>query len=226
MRNWIIIEKGEPYIKGALIEILQNGLWMGRISAQNISLDMNFASLFISRKHCRIFYDGMKVILADTGSKHGTYINGDRVLSNGQRILNNGDRISLAHGIVVMQFRQEELCDDTVDFSDTQANKIKTVEKPIKINSEKRECIVGDQIVLLTSKEWNCLNLLYTNANKSISYNELAASVWAERMGTSYETVDVGRDEINVLLYRVRKKLGTKGNLIKSIRGFGFMLEL
>lgn len=45
-------------------------------------------------------------------------------------------------------------------------------------------------------------------------------------MGTSYETVDVGRDEINVLLYRVRKKLGTKGNLIKSIRGFGFMLEL
>lgn len=41
MRNWIIIEKGEPYTKGALIEILQNGLWVGRISEQNLSLDMN-----------------------------------------------------------------------------------------------------------------------------------------------------------------------------------------
>ena len=59
-----------------------------------------------------------------------------------------------------------------------------------------------------------------------MTFDELKEVVWAERKNEEAFSPDVGTDEINVLLYRLRKKLGTKNNLIKNIRGCGCMLEL
>lgn len=226
MFTWIVIEKGEPYLSGTLIKNTKNNLFIGRESQQNLSLDINFSSLFISRKHCSLFCDGEKAVLTDIGSKHGTFVNGNIVMPNSPYVLHNGDKIVLARGMVIIQFRQSEGYEETIDFSDTQARKLRDNLRAITIDSEKRECIVNGQVILLTCKEWDCFTLLYKNINKLVTYDELKAGVWSERMGKNRDCCNVGNDEINVLLYRLRKKMGTAGDLIKNIRGCGFLLEV
>ncbi|MBP2643200.1 MAG: transcriptional regulator, winged helix family [Firmicutes bacterium] len=221
--NWVIIKKGEPYIAGEIIKITNTGLKIGRSSEQNIFLNIKFASRFISRTHCRISCDGGKVLLTDMGSKHGSLINNDKILPDIPRELHNNDRISLASGIVIMQFCQGELSEETVDFSDTQAERVKSVAGSILLNKNKRECTVEGCRVVLTRKEWDCLYILYNRANEMVLYEELAAGVWTERTELPG---NVGQEEFNALIYRLRKKLGEKGRLIKNIRGLGVMLEL
>jgi len=224
--TWIVIEKGEPYPSGTLIKITKSNLIIGRQSQDNLSLDINFTSLFISRKHCCILLDGEKTVFTDIGSKHGAYVNGNIVMPNSPYAVYNKDKIVLARGMVIMQFRQSEGYEETMDFSDTQVEKLNNKLCTIIIDSEKRKCMVNGKVVLLTCKEWSCCALLYKNKNILVTYNELKVAIWSERMSEDENYCNVGNDEINVLLYRLRKKLGTAGNLVKNIRGCGFLLEV
>lgn len=226
MVTWIVVEKGAPYEGGTLIKITGDDVTIGRFSDQKPSPDISFTSLFISRRHCRIYYKENQVLLLDMGSKHGTTVNKSIVVPNTSHVLHHGDKIILAKGMVVLRFEQGEKYDETIDFSETQRIGLKNIAQPIIINNEKRECIIYGKKVSLTHKEWYCFKLLYENVNKLVTFDELKIIVWGERRNEVGSSPDVGTDEINVLLYRLRKKMGTQGKLIKNIRGSGCILEI
>ncbi len=52
--------------------------------------DLMLPESYVSRSHAQILVDGMKVILEDTGSSHGTFVNGERIT---RRILQPRDAI-------------------------------------------------------------------------------------------------------------------------------------
>lgn len=224
--TWLVVEKGVPHESETVIKLSEKELILGRSSDQKSSPDILFASLFISRKHCRIHCNDNQALLFDLGSRHGTTVNNNIVLPKIPHILHHGDKIILAKGIVVLRFEQGAQYDETIDFSATQTVALKNMIQPIIINTEKHECLIYGKKVSLTHKEWACLTLLYEKVNKLVTFDELKLIVWAERKTSDKSLPDVGTDEINVLLYRLRKKLGTRSNLIKNIRGCGCILEL
>lgn len=224
--TWLVVEKGAPHKSETLIKLSEKELILGRSSDQGSSPDITFGSLFISRKHCRIHYNDNQALLFDLGSRHGTTVNDNIVLPKTPHILHHGDKIVLAKGIVVLRFEQGIQYDETIDFSATQTVALQNIIQPVVINDEKHECLIYGKSIPLTHKEWCCFHLLYENVNKLVTFDELKEVVWAERKNEEAFSPDVGTDEINVLLYRLRKKLGTKNNLIKNIRGCGCMLEL
>lgn len=226
LTSWIIVEKGAPYESITSIELQETELILGRSSDHNSSPHISFSSLFISRKHCHIYMEDKQILIVDLGSKHGTMVNNTVLLPRTPHPLHHGDKITLAKGIALLHFEQREQYDETIDFSATQAVSLKNIIQPIVINTEKHECLIDGRKIPLTHKEWCCFNLLYENVNKLVTFDELKEVVWAERKSIGEISPDVGTDEINVLLYRLRKKLGTKSNLIKNIRGCGCILEL
>ncbi|MDF2571602.1 MAG: transcriptional regulator, winged helix family, partial [Sporomusa sp.] len=54
----------------------------------------------------------------------------------------------------------------------------------------------------------------------------IRVNVWPERILAANQIPSVGLEEINLLIYRLRQKLGNQGNLIKNCRGIGCLLEL
>jgi hypothetical protein len=222
----IIIEKGAPHHSESVIKLQDEELILGRASSPKSSAHIIFSSLFISRMHCRIHYSDKQFVLFDLGSRHGTTLNGHVVLPKIPHILHHGDKIILAKGMVVLRFNQNIQYDETLDFSATQTVALKNTLQPIIMNTEKHECLIYGRDISLTHKEWTCLMILYENANRLVPFDELKNRVWAERKTSQDLPPDVGTDEINVLLYRLRKKLGNNSTLIKNIRGCGCILQL
>ena len=71
-----------------------------------------------------------------------------------------------------------------------------------------------------TQKEFNLLKLLMERAGSAISREEIYAKVW----GYSY---GVGSNIVDVYIKNLRNKLGDKDHkLIKTVRGYGYMLSL
>src|SRR4051812_12956275 len=57
--------------------------------------DLQVAGRDISREHARIVFENGAYVLADCGSRFGTFINGEPL--TGQHLLSHGDRIRLGH---------------------------------------------------------------------------------------------------------------------------------
>jgi len=71
-----------------------------------------------------------------------------------------------------------------------------------------------------TQKEFNLLKLLMERAGSAISREEIYAKVWGYSYGEGSNIVDV-------YIKNLRKKLGDKDHkLIKTVRGYGYMLSL
>ncbi len=60
----------------------------------------------VSRIHCIIYQRELEVTIEDN-SKHGTYVNGERLIKGKEYPLNNGDKLKLA-GICKLEIRIEE----------------------------------------------------------------------------------------------------------------------
>lgn len=106
----------------------------------------------VSREHARIYRDGWKVMLADLGSKNGTYLNGERLLE--PRQLQEGDRIKV--GDVVFLFQDP---DSTVQDSPL---------PELAINEAVAEVRVDRQLISLAPKEYALVNFLYQTVIVSV----------------------------------------------------------
>lgn len=220
---YFIVEKGEPSDIGKKISIVSEEVFLGRSSGTG-TVDIHFSNYLVSRKHCCIKYKDSKPYLYDLGSKHGTLLNGNKILEHQPYIINNKDRIGLAMGIVVLRYFQSVLYEDTIDFNQT--NKMNSnLLSPLDFDYKKMECKIDGRVIPLSSKEWIFLTLLFENANRLVTYEEIKSAVWSERNMRNNLPIDVGLDEINVLIYRLRKKMLERGEMIKTIRGMGCILE-
>lgn len=215
---------GEPYRSGTCVNLNEDETLVGRASHQ-LTPDLAFTNAFISRKHFIIRKEGDKAVLYDLGSRHGTEINGVRLTPHTPYPLSNFDIIKLAKGMTVLHFSYM-FADQTLDIEPLSITKqFKAPELPLKIDWEKRECYVNSKRIPMSEKEYLLIKVLSENANRLVALEDIKSSVWPERSTGVDGVPNVTLDELNALVYRVRKKYGKDTFLISAVRGIGYVLE-
>lgn len=220
----LYVIRGEPYRSGTCLNLSAADTVLGRAS-KTYSPDFAFTNAFISRKHLLIRQEGGKAVLYDLGSRHGTEINGVKVEPHQPYPLQSMDIIKLARGMTVLHFSYI-FADQTLEFeplSLTQHGDEPDGE-PV-IHWEKRECVVDGKRLSMSEKEYLFLKLLYEEANRLVPIEQIKRSVWPERLSGTDGVPDVSMDELNALVYRIRKKYGKDTFLISAVRGSGYVLE-
>lgn len=88
--------------------------------------------------------------------------------------------------------------------------------KDIKLDSESRTVTKADNMIMLTAREFDILELLMTSPQKVFTKGNLYQSVWNDEF--------LGDDNtVNVHISNLRTKLG-KGDYIQTVWGIGFKL--
>ncbi len=224
----LVIEKGNSYEKGTYLSLQENKIVVGRSTVSFIP-EVNFDNLLISRRHCSIGKCNGSWLLSDLGSKHGTTLNGQPILPFSEHILSHGDKIGLAAGVVVFRIVFAGEVENTMELDKTQPTKVidgSQAALPVTVDLQKMTLLVNNQEVPLSGKEWLLLEILHRNRNRFVSYEEIKKVVWAERGPLDNNSHDVGVDEINVLIYRLRRKLGVHARLVRTLRGRGCIFGL
>lgn len=85
----------------------------------------------------------------------------------------------------------------------------------LRICPENHEVCAGDTRVVLTLKEYELLMTLITNKNRVLSRESLLRKVWGYDFTGESRTVDVH-------IRTLRSKLGSCGDIIRTVRGVGY----
>jgi hypothetical protein len=222
----LLVERGDPHVRGACLTLEPGKVILGRGTASS-SPDIAFSSLLVSRRHCCLELRDGRWTVRDLGSRHGTTVNG-RPLPQDPAPLASGDRIGLAADVVALRFALAAEFEQTLPFGDTQpVNEPSRAPQgpPVAVDLARRTLFVDEAEVPLSVKEWRLLALLYGHRDKLVPYAAIRPAVWSERplLGGA---PDVGLDELSLLVYRLRKKLGAHGHILVTRRGQGCILRL
>lgn len=220
----LYIIRGEPYRSGTCVNLSADETLVGRVSNQ-LTPDLAFTNAFISRQHFVIRKEQDKAVLYDLGSRHGTEINGVRLTPHNPYPLNNFDIIKLAKGMNVLHFSYM-FADQTLEIEPLSITRqLEVPELPLTVHWEKRECVVEGRRIPMSEKEYLLIRVLHEHANRLVPLEEIKSRVWPERSPGAEGVPDVTLDELNALIYRVRKKYGKDTFLISAVRGNGYVLE-
>ncbi|RIW38795.1 FHA domain-containing protein [Bacillus salacetis] len=218
---FMIIEQGTPYENGAFIPLSSRKTIIGRKSKEN-SPDIPFQNIHISREHAAIIqHQSGEFFIEDLGSKHGTWLNRRPLTANQQIPLRNSDNISLAGGLIKFSFTLTslELTADLVPMGHA------ATPKEFQLNPIRQELTVNGAIRVFSEKEFKCLEVLLNNHSQFIYNDDIKETVWPERKHSEDSTPDVTPEEINALIYRIRKKL-PECLSIENIRSRGYILSI
>jgi DNA-binding winged helix-turn-helix (wHTH) protein len=220
----LYVIRGEPYRSGTCVNLSAVKTLVGRVTNQ-LTPELAFTNAFISRQHFIILKEHDKAVLYDLGSRHGTEINGVTVTPHNPYPLDNFDIIRLAKGMTVLHFSYM-FADQTLEIEPLSiTRRLEVPELPLTIHWEKRECVVEGKRIPMSEKEYLLIRVLHENANRLVTLEEIKSRVWPERSPAVEGVSDVSFDELNALVYRVRKKYGKETFLISAVRGNGYMLE-
>ena len=93
-----------------------------------------------------------------------------------------------------------------------------TASEGVAIDRDAHQVVIDGNNVDLSPTEYKLLNYLMINAGKALSRRQILNKVWNYDYYGDLRTVDT---HIN----RLRIKLGDKGSLIKTVRGYGYRHE-
>jgi len=215
----LVVEQGSPFTQGTIIDLNNAKTIIGRSTA-SFHPDIGFDSLLISRQHCCIERQEQAYLIAELGSKHGTLVNGRRLGAFSRLVLEDNDTIDLADGVIRLRFLVLLDLDNTIDWGTFPPA------TTFIVDLDKRVLRIHETEIPLAGKEWRLLEVLYHHRNKLVPYEMIRTEVWSERRLIASDIPDVGMDEINVLLHRLRCKLGVYGKFLVTRRGQGCILEV
>lgn len=219
---FLIVERGTPFDEGTIISLTDAITILGR-RGENWDPDLSFDNAFVSRKHAAIYFKNGNSFIKDLNSKHGTFLNNEPLIANNKIILKHQDKISLANNVVILSYLTKNL-DETLDIRPF----LKQIEKEISTNFQldpiKQEVVVDNRVYPFSEKEYSCIEFLFQNRGHFVSKEELKECVWPERAHTLGMNPDVSSEELNALIYRIRKKVH-ENIWIESIRGKGYILS-
>lgn len=224
---FLIVEKGEPYRSGEALPLGRDKVWLGRASQEH-QPDFSFRSLHVSRQHATIEYRGGAYFLTDLDSRHGTSLNGEQLAPGEPRKLKDRDRIGLAREEVMLSFVTAVVTkSETWDYPPSRPEE--AAQKPgcpIVLDRERRQVTLDDKPLALRGKLYDFLFLLYRHLGYAVSDREIKKAVWPERELGSDGMPLVTDEELTTLVYRLRKRLAPHGNLVRTVPGYGYMLDL
>jgi hypothetical protein len=160
----------------------------------------------VSRHHAEVRREGDGYVLADLGSKNGTWLNGLRLADPSS--LQSGDLIVLPcrpplqlvfeTSTETVTVYPEEL---TAGAAGDDRLGIATAHDDLVVNLRTAEVWVRGQPVTLTAKEYRVIAVLYERRGAVVSKQVLATEVWPEYGGV------IADESIEQLMYRLRRKL-------------------
>lgn len=167
---------------------------------------------WISRLHAVLRRQGGQFVLADSGSKNGVFVNGQRVIK--PRPLTDGDLIQLAPGLELI-------------YVDSEATAPLPGQRGLglHIDHSERQVYVHGQLVTppLSNQQYQLLAMLAERPGKVYSRMEVIEAAWP---GESAE--GVSDDAIDALVRRLRQRLteiDPEHEFIVTVRGYGFRLD-
>lgn len=89
----------------------------------------------------------------------------------------------------------------------------------LKLIKSQRKVLLNDNEIILTFKEFDVLMLLCENQKKVFTREELLDKVWGYDFKGNTRAVDI-------LIQRLRKKLGSYQDIIKTVYGVGYKIEV
>lgn len=218
------IVRGEPFRPGTCLNLTAEETVVGRASAAN-SPDVAFTNTFISRNHFVIRKEQHQAVLYDSGSRHGTEINGVKAVPHTPYPLVTGDMIKLAKGLTVIQFSYS-FGDQTLELEPIRLTEPGDVHaaQP-SVDWEKRECVIDGKRTAMSEKEYLFLQLLQDHSGRLVTIPIIKQTVWPDRNPGLDGSPDVSMDELNALIYRIRKKFGRDTFPIRAVRGSGYIMD-
>lgn len=88
----------------------------------------------------------------------------------------------------------------------------------IVLDQNRRTCFVNGELTELTYKEFELLTMFLSNLGQVLTRDKIMNRVWGTDFAGESRTVDI---HVNTL----RKKLGSEGDCIKTVRNVGYKLE-
>ncbi len=188
------------------------GLRIGRSKEGN---DLVIESPYVSRQHAKILLQGANALIQDLGSTNGTWVNGVKLAAE-PAPLPPGAEVVLGHGSISFSFHMG----DTTLPADLDAEG-----RSWTVDLLSREVRVRGIALSppLSRKEFDIVALLWQRRRSACSRPEIAASGWPER-----SPGDVGNDEIDQYIRRIRRRIGDAGGdagNITTMRRFGYKLD-
>ncbi|MDG0793772.1 FHA domain-containing protein [Cohnella ginsengisoli] len=221
----LVVVRGYPYDEGAVLTLKQPNAILGRRDAE-WNPDIGFDNAYVSRKHAEIACENGICKLTDFGSKHGTEVNGLRLTPFQPAVLRASDIVTFSKGTVCLAFSDrgwEETMELELELG-LEASISSADLADVALDPIRQVLTVRDSTFPFTDKEFKCVELLLRRERRFVAKEEIARYVWPERTGEDGSPA-AGAEEINSLLYRIRKKTGPV-LAIENIRGKGFVLSL
>lgn len=170
----------------------------------------------VSRQHIRIYKQGELYFVEDLDSKNGTWVNGQQL--KGVRELSDGDEIHVALAV-------------RVRFIGSGATSPLAADPPaflsgrLRLDPEARRVFIrGEELdPPLSLPQYRLLELLYVNAGRICTRDNVIETVWPEAVGEG-----VSEQAIDALVRRLRDRLAeidAEWQYIVTVRGHGFRMD-
>ncbi len=89
---------------------------------------------------------------------------------------------------------------------------------PLSLDPAKKLILLDDEVLNLRPKEYALLGYLMRNAGKVISREDLLMNVWMIPASNA-------SNRLEVCMYHIRGKVNAKGQILTTIRGYGYMVK-
>lgn len=219
----LVVIRGYPHDEGALLTLDRPNFILGRRDAE-WTPDIGFDNAYVSRRHAEIACENGICRVTDFDSKHGTEVNGIRLTPFEPVILRASDIVAFSKGAVCLAF-SDRGWEETMELDLGRDAALALAEtNDVALDPIRQVLTVRGTPFPFTEKEFKCVELLLRRERRFVGKEEIARYVWPERTGED-GTPAAGAEEINSLLYRIRKKTGPVLN-IENVRGKGFVLSL
>ena len=177
--------------------------------------DITLSNRQISRQHIRIYKENEAYYVQDLESRNGTWVNGEQL--KGTRRLFDGDEIHVA---LVAK----------IEFIGSNATAPLPFAVPqmigkLRLDRDARRVFVGERELdpPLSVPQYRLLELLYNNAGRICTRDEVIEAVWPDAVGEG-----VSEQAIDALVRRLRDRLSEAdpgSSYIVTVRGHGFRLD-
>ena len=175
----------------------------------------------ISRQHVRIFRDSDEHCIEDLDSRNGTWVNGNRI--DEPTTLQDGDEIHIALASRIRFIGSGTTAPITHELPDVIPSFV--MSGRLQIHTDSRRVIVNGEEIdpPLSLPQYRLIELLYLNAGRICTREQVVDAVWPEAMGEG-----VSEQAIDALVRRLRDRLSTYDEdwqYIVTVRGHGFRLN-